>query len=261
MKVKCRFCGALIDSSSKLCPGCGRVAPAFRGSEEQELKQFGDTNASGLTPGAKNTPITASHASVREGRRMEAPNENYGKNAAPQQHADFDHIKAAQQQKTPFVTNSSSGKFENRSRVSSGVGIAIRVLIILLIAAIVYAAFKVITVKRAGYDFKLDDGMTLASSTYGEAVDSYFDGGKWRFDFLSNSVTYKGHNHHGELIEMTFGKLGDQVVVTELYVDGEMISGTTNIMNNYVLGMFMAEKGKVEGGTAFRRVGDNSIDI
>ncbi|MBR1862965.1 MAG: zinc ribbon domain-containing protein [Ruminococcus sp.] len=258
MKINCRFCGALIDSSAKICPGCGRVAPAFRGSEKKEMKQFGDSNDTGLTPNAKNTPITASHASVREGRRMETPDENYGKPGGKKDHADFDHVKAAQEQRVPFAHNTSSGKFENRSSASAGVGVAIKIIVLLVIAFIVYSLVRVMQVKKAGYDFELEEGMTLPNSTYSQAFENYFESGKWRFDITGNCVTYKGRNSKGQKFEMEFGKVGQKIAVVELYIDGEMITGTDNIMDNYILGMFMSERGKIDGGTAFRRVGENS---
>ena len=85
--------------------------------------------------------------------------------------------------------------------------------------------------------------MKLSCETYGEAVDNFFEEGKWRYHISDNKVVYYGTTKEGEEYVMTFGKVNGDTVVKRLTIDGKKIDDD-KVMELYVMQMFMAESPK-----------------
>ncbi len=253
MSNVCRYCGAKLDSAAMICTNCGKVVPAYNSSaKKQGYDQFGTPRQD---QGAARDTVKTPYAATRSARQMQGVESGYAdtgkrRSSAP---AGYDPVKAAQQQKVPFVTNASSGKRQNTSTLAP---LVFNLIKILIVVAILYAGFvfvRVMLVKQAKYDFKLAEGMTLASKNYGQAFDNYFKEGKWWYDFEKNIVTYEGTTSEGKVYKMTFGKVDGQTAVKTLYIDDKKIDNADgNIMKNYVLGMFMSEKEITSKAKAFR---------
>ena len=257
MNINCKFCGAAVDSSAKICPGCGKVMPAYHGAELKKRSQFsGENERDGLTNNRMR--VQTPYAAMRSGRQMDKLDENYGTPKARREHVPENYDPRKDIIKQPFSVGTGSGKQANQSKLSAGLSYIIKMTLIILVGLVLYAVLRVYLVTKASYDFKLDEGITLASKNYGEAFDNYFEEKRWWFDFSINKVTFKGTNGDGEEYYMVFGRTDDgQTAVKELTIDGKKIYNDNNtIMNNYILGTFMAEK-KIGHASAIGKGAEN----
>jgi hypothetical protein len=243
MKITCRFCGASVDSSAKICPGCGKVIPAYKGAELGNNNQFStDRERDGLT--ASRLVTQTPYAATRSGRQMDKLDENYGTPKARKEHRLENYDPRKDNKKvSPYSTGTGSGKQANRSFISNGVANVIKFIIIIAVGMILYAVGKVFIVSHTNYDFNLNDNIKLESDSYGEAFDNYFEECHWWFDFSVNKVTFTGIDKDGTEYKMVFGRAPDgQTAVNELKIDGKRVTMEEDIMKTYILGMFMAQK-------------------
>ena len=257
MKINCRFCGASVDSSAKICPGCGKVMPAYHGVEAGEGSQFSNSNKrDGLTNNRIRTQTP--YAANRSGRQMDKLDPNYGTKKARREHLpdNYDPRKEGIKQQ-PFTTGTGTGKQAYVSKLGNGIGYFFTFILIIMIAFIMYATARVLAVTRSSYDFELGSGMHLANKNYGEAFDAYFKEQHWWFDITCNKVTFRGTNSNGEEYEMWFGRTADgQTAVKELYIDGQKVFNENNrIMEAYILSAFMTEK-DIQHATALGKGAD-----
>lgn len=261
MNISCRFCGASVDSTAKICPGCGKVMPSFRGAEIKNKTSLDRQNErDGLTSSRirAQTPYSA----TRSGRMMDKLDENYGTPKARREHVPENYDPRIDEKKIPFNSPTGSGKQSNRSIFAPGLATIIKFIVIIGVGMVLYAVGRVFLVMHAGYDFKLDKDVKLVSKNYGEAFDNYFvEEEHWWFDFSRNKVTYRGVNENGEEYEMVFGRTDDgQTAVIELKVDGTKITNEkNNIMKNYIMGTFMVSKGVQHASALGKGVNDSMI--
>ena len=243
MKITCRFCGANVDSSAKICPGCGKVIPAYKGAELGNKNQFStDRERDGLAVSRLTTQTP--YAATRSGRQMEKLDENYGTPKARKEHHPDNYDPRKDTKTSPYSTGTGSGKQAYRSVFSNGLANVIKFIIIITVGMFLYAVGKVFIVSDTNYDFNLNDNIQLESSSYGEAFDSYFEQCRWWFDFSVNKVTFTGIDKDGVEYKMVFGRAPDgQTAVKELRIDGKKITTEdADIMSTYILGMFMTPK-------------------
>lgn len=242
MKSTCRFCGAAVNSQSKICPGCGKVLPAYRGVDLNLENRKKKRNENGLTPDARVSPKTT-YASIRSGRQIGVADEDYGK-AKASKNNNIDYLKTLELTHSSFMTSASSGKFKNRSIFASGLGRAIRFLFLLAIAFACYIAIKVTVVMNETYHFKSGYSVeiTMPNQNYRQALSAYFEEGHWWYDLGSNRVMYKGTDYKGDNYVMYFEKYKGQMAVTTLYVNGVRITGDHDIMYKYIIVMFRTPK-------------------
>lgn len=242
MNITCRFCGASVESSAKICPGCGKVMPSFRGAEKNDRSQFsGEDNNDGLT--RVRTRTQTPYSATRSGRQMDRLDENYGTPKARKEHMP-DNYDPRAETKLKYNRPTGSGKQANRSVIGPGLANLFKIALLLCLAVLIYAFIRVFMVRQAGYDFKLDKDVTLVSENYGKAFSNYFEETHWWFDIKTNKVTFRGVDSDGKEYEMVFGRTEDgQTAVKQLVIDGKNISNEkNNIMNNYIMGMFMVSK-------------------
>lgn len=243
MKITCRFCGASVDSSAKICPGCGKVIPAYKGAELGKNNQFStDKERDGLTVSRLVTQTP--YAATRSGRQMDKLDENYGTPKARKEHRLENYDPRKDTKTSPYSTGTGSGKQASRSFISNGVANIIKFIIIIAVGLVLYAVGKVFIVSHTNYDFNLNENIKLESNSYGEAFDSYFEECHWWFDFSTNKVTFRGIDKEGIEYRMVFGRAPDgQTAVKELKIDGKKITTEdADIMSTYILGMFMTPK-------------------
>lgn len=255
MKSTCRFCGAAVTSTAKICPGCGKVLPAYRGVD-LNLESRKKKREDGLTPDARINPVT--NASVRAATQIGEADENYGKAKASKQN-NIDYLKTLEMTHSSFMTSSSSGKFKNQSIFASGLGRAIRFIFLILIGFACYIAIKVTLVMNSSYHFKSGyiQELSLPNQNYRQAISAYFEEGHWWYDIGSNRVMYKGTDYNGKEYIMYFDKFNGQMSVTTLYVDGVRIVGDHDIMYKYVIVMFRTPKDR----KSITATGKNISDI
>lgn len=246
-----------MESSAKICPGCGKVMPSYRGAELNNKSQFmGEEDNDGLTK--VRTKAQTPYSATRSGRQMDRLDENYGTPNARKERVPENYDPKAET-KLKYNRPTGSGKQANRSVIGPGLAKVFKLILLLLLAAVLYAVIRVVMVRQAGYDFNLDKDVKLASKSYGEAFKNYFEETHWWFDIKTNKVTFRGVDADGHEYEMVFGRTEDgQTAVKQLVIDGKNISNDkNNIMNNYVMGMFMVT-GEVKHASA---LGGNGINI
>jgi hypothetical protein len=93
---------------------------------------------------------------------------------------------------------------------------------------------QVFRVKHSTYDFKSQ--VKLSCDNYGEAIESYFDSGKWSVNPFNATCTYVGQTRHNEEYKIVFSARL-KVKVDELYVDGEKIDSDqieTRLMGTFI---------------------------
>lgn len=249
MKKKvCGYCGAMIEGDSKLCTNCGKMIAGKGTAQTKSNLQFSNYNESSIP--VQNSPdVRASYMSKTNARqaRYDADDRAYQQSLQAENrrrsNSGYDPTKHAEQQKIPFVTNSSSGKEKNKSKITPMLGTLVKIIIVLFILYALFGFIRVMLVRSADYDFKLGEGMKLECENYGEAVDSYFENGSWRYHLKGNCVTYVGKTKSGEKYEMTFGKKDKQTVVTRLVIDEKAVD-KEKIMDIYIMGMFMTKDKK-----------------
>jgi len=248
MKKVCGYCGAMIEDGSKICTNCGKMIAAKGNAPKQGGLQF--SNYGGSAMPVQNKPeVRAPYMSKSNARqaRQEADDRAYQRAGQPagkhRTDSGYDPVRQAGQQKIPFVTNSSSGKEKNKSKVLPLVGTLVKIILVLLIIYVLFGFIRVMLVRTADYDFKLGEGMKLECENYGEAMDNYFEKGSWRYHLKGNQVTYTGETKSGEKYELTFGKKDGQTAVTRLVIDGKPVD-KEKIMDIYIMGMFMSSKEK-----------------
>lgn len=248
MKSSCRFCGASVTSSAKICPGCGKLLPAYRGVDMSVDKKKTE-NDTGLTPNARVSPKNT-YASMRSGTKISDPDADYGKKSN-KDHSDIDYMKTLNMTRSSFMTASSSGKLKNRSIFASGFGKLLRWLFLICVAAAIYIAMKITVVMTAGYNFKTGNiDEVLPNHNYREAISCYFDEGHWWFDIGSNRVMYIGTDRRGDELKLYFEKYEGQMTVTQLYVNDKRIIGIHDIMYKYIVVMFRTPKTRNDAPTA-----------
>ncbi|ADU20858.1 zinc ribbon domain-containing protein [Ruminococcus albus] len=243
MKISCRFCGASVESTDKICPGCGKVMPAFKGAELGRHNQFSsDRERDGLSP--SRLVVQTPYAATRSGRQMDKLDEHYGTAKARKEHHPDNYDPRKDNRAVPFSATTGSGKQANRSIISNGLANVIKFILIIIIGMVIYAIGRVLLVSHTNYDFNLDESIKLESSNYGDAFDSYFEECHWWFDFSQNKVTFRGVDKDGKEYNMVFGRAPDgQTAVKELRIDGKKITTEdVDIMNTYIMGMFMTPK-------------------
>lgn len=243
MKSTCRFCGAAVNSQAKICPGCGKVLPAYRGVD-LNLESRKKKREDGLTPDARINPVNTS-ASVRAATQIGEADVNYGKAKSTKQN-NIDYLKTLEMTHSAFMTSASSGKFKNQSIFASSLGRAIKFIFILLVVFACYIAIKVTLVMNASYNFKSGYSVesTLPNQNYRQAISAYFEEGHWWYDLGSNRVMYRGTDYRGDKYIMYFDKFNGQISVTTLYINGVRITGDHDIMYKYVIVMFRTPKAR-----------------
>ena len=256
MNISCRFCGASVESTAKICPGCGKVMPAYRGAELKNRSSFSSAdNNDGLTAGRirAQTPYAAN----RSGKQMDKLDENYGTPKARREHLPENYDPRKDNSKLPFQAATGSGKQSARSIIGPGIAYLIKFIIIIAIGLVLYAVGRVFITSHSGYDFDLDSDIKLASKNYSTAFDNYFEETKWWFDFSKNKVTFTGKTSDGHEYKMVFGRDEDgQTAVTQLHIDGKKITNEdNNIMKNYILGTFMVQ-GEIKHASALGKGAD-----
>lgn len=239
-----------MESTAKICPGCGKVMPSYRGAEiKNKSRLSNENNNDGLT--SVREKVQTPYAASRSGRQMGTLDENYGKPKAPSGKMPEKYDPKSSDTKLRFNRPTGSGKQSYRSVIGPGLAYIIKFAIIIIIGLILYAVIRVLMVKNTGYDFKLDKDVTLVSKTYGQAFDNYFEEKHWWFDLSQNKVTFRGVDSAGKEYKMVFGRSDDgQTAVKSLTIDGKKISNDkNNIMNNYIMGTFMVQ-GEVKHASA-----------
>lgn len=108
------------------------------------------------------------------------------------------------------------------------------VAVVLTALYIAIFAIQVFRVKISDYDF--DNDMQMSCKNFGEAIDGYFESGKWSVNPFTGTCTYKGETRHSEEYEIVFSARL-KVDVDKIYVDGEEVEEKQ--IETRIMGMFI----------------------
>lgn len=181
----CSGCGAPLRPDTVICPNCGKVV------------------SGGFQRPAAQRPAPSGGVRVR------------AKQAAPKQTV----VRTSDVQTTVKKKKLKQSRIKNKT-----VRIVCRAATVALIVAALYVcifAVQVFRVKISKYDFKTQ--MKLSSSCYGEAIESYFESGKWSVNPFNGTCTYTGETKDSEECRIVF-TARISVGVEDIYIDGEKVS-------------------------------------
>lgn len=93
---------------------------------------------------------------------------------------------------------------------------------------------QIFRVKISTYDFKTE--IKLESSNYGQAMESYFESGKWSVNPLTGTCTYTGTTKHGDEYEIVYtARL--KVDVKNISINGKDVRADR--IESTLMGMFI----------------------
>lgn len=220
----CTGCGARLAPNVKLCPQCGKLVDAPRPQQTNPPKRRpapqSRSDAGAVRSQSRNL---SGRVNAKPARRPLPPKTAKKPAAAPARPAPYiyeGHPDAAPSDKKRKST-----------------ALIFRILTVLVILAAAYAAIfavQVFRVKISSYDFDTD--MKLSHKNYGQAIEDYFEDGKWSVNPFSGVCVYKGETKHGEEYEIVF-TARISVKVDKITVNGKTVDDKQ--IENRLMGMFI----------------------
>lgn len=221
----CTGCGAPLTPDMKICPRCGKVAavsarprPQQRAPRPQQpvrnvrTVRTGQTVQNGQT--VRNSQPQARRPQTAPQRRP-APMPRPSPSPAP----------------APERQERAPKKRSKKARMIFHAATAVVVLVGLYFAIFFVQIFRV---KISTYDFKTE--IKLESSNYGQAMESYFESGKWSVNPLTGTCTYTGTTKHGDEYEIVYtARL--KVDVKNISINGKDVRADR--IESTLMGMFI----------------------
>jgi hypothetical protein len=197
MKNKyCMGCGAPLYPDTVVCPNCGRLV-------------------------TQNSPPQNTHQRTKErGRGLRKSNT----------------ARRAYREEPVYAepVAQSSAEPRKRKRISGAIFRLLTVAFVVIAVYIAVFAVQVFRVKMSSYDFGTE--LTLSAENYGQAIDGYFNSGKWSVNPFNGTCTYRGETKHNEEYEIVFSaKI--KVNVEKITVDGEAVEEKQ--IKTRLMGMFI----------------------
>ena len=243
MKKTCRYCGAYIDNNAKLCTNCGKIVKmpkeqTFSAAVDYDkvVKELTPPKKEGRQMRAAQTVPKTSMKSADAGYEQHKAKENVAHRSYS--NSPVSPKKRAEAEKLKYSEYGTSGK-ENASKIMPILKKAAKIAVIIFAIYFVFAFIRIFMISQGNYDF--GNGLTMTNSNYSQAVSNYFEDGKWRFRLFKNQVYYEGTQKNGDKYLMTFKYKSGEVIVDSLYINDKEIP-KKDIMDNYIMGMFMSEK-------------------
>lgn len=229
----CTGCGAPLTPDMKICPRCGKVAavsarprPQQRAPRPQQPVRNVRTVHTGQTVqnSRNNHNNHNNHNSQPQARRPQT---------APQRR----HAPAPRPSPSPAPApmperqERAPKKRGKKARLIFHAATAVVVLVGLYFAIFFVQIFRV---KISTYDFKTE--IKLESSNYGQAMESYFESGKWSVNPLTGTCTYTGTTKHGDEYEIVYtARL--KVDVKNISINGKDVRADR--IESTLMGMFI----------------------
>lgn len=220
----CTGCGAPLTPDMKICPRCGKVAavsarprPQQRAPRPQQPVRNVRTVHTGQTvQNSRNS--RNNHNSQPQARRPQT---------APQRRP----APMPRPSPAPERQERAPKKRSKKARLIFHAATAAVVLVGLYFAIFFVQIFRV---KISTYDFKTE--IKLESSNYGQAMESYFESGKWSVNPLTGTCTYTGTTKHGDEYEIVYtARL--KVDVKNISINGKDVRADR--IESTLMGMFI----------------------
>ena len=245
--MRCTACGAPLADDAVICLNCGRVAgrrqppkrPQPRNIQRpvqprpQPRQTQNQTRPAGQPP-RRPAPRTAQPA-PRPVQRQPRPAQPRPQQTRPAPARVPRPVYAAP---PPEVqAKEAQGKFKRNTGVKGKLRLAALGFAAALFITVIYIAGALIQTTRvrlSTYHFK--SSMKMTYSSYGKAMDNYFEDGHWSANLFTRNCTYVGKNKHGEEYEMVFSA-GVKVKLKSITIDGEPVD--KDLIETKVMGMFI----------------------
>ncbi|WP_175545517.1 MULTISPECIES: zinc ribbon domain-containing protein [unclassified Ruminococcus] len=216
----CTNCGKPLRSDMRICPYCGKVVREPVGEGRQAQRR------SPQRPPQQRQRQQQAARPVQQRRPAAAPAPVKKRPQPVQQYAE----RKAEVSEAPVPKK----KHLLPASVMRKIYRALTVAVVLTGLYISIFMIQVFRVKTATYPFKTK--MKLSYSSYGQAMDAYFEDGSWSVNPFIFTCTYKGKSMHGEDYTIVFSA-GTKIKVKEMVVDEKEIK--KNIFEEKMLGMFI----------------------
>lgn len=221
----CTGCGAPLTPDMKICPRCGKVAavsarprPQQRAPRPQQPVRNVRTVRTGQTV---QNGQTVRNSQPQARRPQTAPQ----RRPAPMPRPSPSPVPAPERQER------APKKRGKKARLIFHAATAAVVLVGLYFAIFFVQIFRV---KISTYDFKTE--IKLESSNYGQAMESYFESGKWSVNPLTGTCTYTGTTKHGDEYEIVYtARL--KVDVKNISINGKDVRADR--IESTLMGMFI----------------------
>lgn len=229
--VICKGCGFRFSADSKLCPRCGKLSEAAQRVRRTAPPQGGYRP----TEGKPRVPAGTDPAwSARSSRPAGAVGDVRRPSAARtvRQPERFD-----ERQPTNSPPPQKPRRTKTRRIANRKLRIAARAAAVLLCIAVIGICGHFLQITRVRLsDYPFTSKMRMTYSSYGKAIDNYFEDGSWSVNLFSGKCTYKGTSKHGEEYEMVF-TVRTKVKLSSLTIDGEKVDDKR--VEARVMGMFI----------------------
>lgn len=217
----CTGCGAPLTPDMKICPRCGKVAAVSARPRPQQ-------RAPRPQQPVRNVRTVRTGQTVQNGQavRNSQPQARRPQTAPQRRPAPMPRPSPA-----PERQERAPKKRSKKARLIFHAATAAVVLVGLYFAIFLVQIFRV---KISTYDFKTE--IKLESSNYGQAVESYFESGKWSVNPLTGTCTYTGTTKHGDEYEIVYtARL--KVDVKNISINGKDVRADR--IESTLMGMFI----------------------
>lgn len=217
----CTGCGAPLTPDMKICPRCGKVAAVSARPRPQQ-------RAPRPQQPVRNVRTVRTGQTVQNGQtvRNSQPQARRPQTAPQRRPAPMPRPSPA-----PERRERAPKKRSKKARLIFHAATAAVVLVGLYFAIFFVQIFRV---KISTYDFKTE--IKLESSNYGQAMESYFESGKWSVNPLTGTCTYTGTTKHGDEYEIVYtARL--KVDVKNISINGKDVRADR--IESTLMGMFI----------------------
>ena len=217
----CTGCGAPLTPDMKICPRCGKVAAVSARPRPQQ-------RAPRTQQPVRNVRTVRTGQTVQNGQavRNSQPQARRPQTAPQRRPAPMPRPSPA-----PERQERAPKKRSKKARLIFHAATAAVVLVGLYFAIFFVQIFRV---KISTYDFKTE--IKLESLNYGQAMESYFESGKWSVNPLTGTCTYTGTTKHGDEYEIVYtARL--KVDVKNISINGKDVRADR--IESTLMGMFI----------------------
>ena len=230
----CTGCGAPLTPDMKICPRCGKVTavsarprPQQRAPRPQQPVRNVRTVRTGQTVQNSRNNHNNHNSQPQARRPQTAPQ----RRPAPAPRPSPSPAPAPMPAPAPERQERAPKKRGKKARLIFHAATAVVVLVGLYFAIFFVQIFRV---KISTYDFKTE--IKLESSNYGQAMESYFESGKWSVNPLTGTCTYTGTTKHGDEYEIVYtARL--KVDVKNISINGKDVRADR--IESTLMGMFI----------------------
>ena len=223
----CTGCGAPLTPDMKICPRCGKVTAVSASPRPQQRAprpQQPVRNVRTVRTGQTVQNSRNNHNSQPQARRPQTAPQRRPAPAPRPSPSPAPAPMPERQERAPK-------KRGKKARLIFHAATAVVVLVGLYFAIFFVQIFRV---KISTYDFKTE--IKLESSNYGQAMESYFESGKWSVNPLTGTCTYTGTTKHGDEYEIVYtARL--KVDVKNISINGKDVRADR--IESTLMGMFI----------------------